>query len=230
MKRMKSALIADVKFQFRQGFYFIYLILTVIYLIIIKQIGSHAAVFVVPVVIFCDPSLIGFFFIGGLVLLEKQQGVTGYIGITPVTTGEYMWSKIISLTVLALVASLGIAIFSGAAFNFILLSAGVILSSLFFTLIGFLAVSGCQTMNDYFIKMIPSILLIVLPAIGLIDSPWTLIFRLTPTFAGLRMMMSSFGEVTFTKGFLDGAVIAVWCLAIYFPIKKRFDAKAIRGE
>ncbi len=230
MKRIGNALGADIRFQFRQGFYLIYLILIAIYLIIIYQIGPKAAGFVVPVIIFFDPSLVGFFFIGGLVLLEQQQGVTGYLGITPVTTGEYMWSKIISLAVLAYVSSIGLAVFSGAEFNFLSLSAGVLLSSVFFTLIGFLAVSGCRTMNDYFIKMIPYILIMVLPATGFIEKPWAVVFRLTPTYAGLRILTGSFKGMSIGEGVLYCAVIAVWCLALYFPIKKKFDAKAIRRE
>lgn len=230
MKRLLHALAADIKFQFRQGFYFVYLILIVIYLIIIYQLGPKAAGFIVPVIIFFDPSLVGFFFIGGLVLLEQQQGVTGYLGITPITTGEYMWSKIISLTVLAFVSSIVLAVFSGVEFNILLLAGGVVLSSVFFTLIGFQAVSGCRTMNDYFIKMIPYILIMVLPAIGFIEKPWAIFFRFTPTYSGLHMMMNSFGDASVMEGLFYGAVIAVWCLALYFPIKKRFDAKAIRGE
>jgi len=230
MKRFLNALAADIKFQYRQGFYLVYLLLIIVYIVVIYQLGPKAISIVVPVIIFSDPSLVGFFFIGGLVLLERQQGITGYIGITPVTTGEYMWSKIISMVLLAVVTSLGIAIISGAAFNLILMVIGVVLTTIFFTLLGFRAVATCRTMNDYFIKMIPYILIMVMPGVGLINKPWAVIFRFTPTFAGLRIMLDSFGEVSLGRSILDISIIVIWCVALYFPIKKKFDEKAIRGE
>ncbi len=230
MRRFVNALKGEVKFQFRQGFYFVYLLLVIVYIAIIFQVGSKAAVIVVPVIIFFDPSFVGFFFIGGLVLLERQQGITGYLGITPVTTGEYMWSKIISMSVLALVASIGLAVLSGISFNIPILVLGVILSSLFFTLIGFLSVASCRTMNEYFFRMIPYILIIVLPVIGFIDKPWAIVFRFTPTFAGLRLMLDSFNGVNTGRSLLDTAVLLIWCAVLYIPVKNRFEKKAIRGE
>ena len=230
MSRFVNALKADVKFQFRQGFYFVYLLLVIVYIAVIFQVGPKAAVIVVPVIIFFDPSFVGFFFIGGLVLLERQQGITGYLGITPVTTGEYMWSKMISMAVLALVSSIGLAALSGISFNIPVLIVGVILSSLFFTLIGFLSVASCRTMNEYFFRMIPYILMITLSAIGLLDKPWAILFRFTPTFAGLRMILDAFNGVNAGRSLLDTAVLISWCAVLYIPVKNRFEKKAIRGE
>ena len=55
MRRLFSTLGADVKFQYKQGFYLVYLILIAVYIAVIFQLGPNAVSIVVPVIIFSDP-------------------------------------------------------------------------------------------------------------------------------------------------------------------------------
>ncbi|MCX8055940.1 MAG: ABC transporter permease, partial [Ignavibacteria bacterium] len=76
--RIISALKADIKFQAKQGFYSVYILLTLVYMIILEQVPNKYQNIVVPLVVFSDPTIVGFFFIGGIVMLEKVQGVLDY--------------------------------------------------------------------------------------------------------------------------------------------------------
>ncbi len=71
--RITNAIKADVKFQVKQGFYAVYVIITLIYMLIIYQLPDHMGEIVVPLIIYFDPSIVGFFFIGGIVMLEKRK-------------------------------------------------------------------------------------------------------------------------------------------------------------
>jgi len=228
MKRMMSALTADIRFQFRQGFYLIYLILTVVYIVIIYQVGPKAALILVPVIIYIDPSMVGFMFTGGLVMLERQQGIIGYLGITPLSTIGYIIAKILSMALLALVAAFSIAIASGLVFNPLLLAFGVIIVSIFNSLLGFTASVGSRSMNDYFIRMIPFMFIIIIPTLGFIDMEWFVPLRYMPGFAGVRLIMGCFIEDFANSFLIDASITAAWCLALLFPVVRYFDRKMIR--
>ncbi|HSR03547.1 MAG TPA: hypothetical protein VLM88_03070 [Proteiniclasticum sp.] len=75
LKRIRSAVVADVVFQYKQGFYFIYLLISFVYLLILSQLPEAIAEIAITVIVFSDPSVLGLFFIGGILLLEKDQGV-----------------------------------------------------------------------------------------------------------------------------------------------------------
>ncbi len=229
MTRFFRALKADIKFQLRQGFYLIYIILAVIYIISIYQVGDKAAVILIPILIYFDPAMVGFMFTGGLVMLERQQGITGYLGITPVTTIEYIAAKSISMVILALFTSILIVISSGKTFNVIVLVSGVILVSFFNSLLGFSASARCRTMNDYFIRMIPYMLLIILPAIGFLNKAWAVPFRFFPGYAGLHLVLSSFQNGVTASPLFDYSILILWCLIIVIPIIRKIDRYMIRG-
>ncbi|MGM0652168.1 MAG: ABC transporter permease, partial [Bacillota bacterium] len=81
--RIVNALKADVSFQFKQGFYLVYILLTLIYMVILGVLPVEWKSTIIPLVLFSDPSMVGFFFIGALVMLEKVQGVLQYVVVTP---------------------------------------------------------------------------------------------------------------------------------------------------
>ena len=83
MKRILTAFKADVLFQIKQGFYFVYVILAILYLIVLSQLGQDIVKIVLPIITYIDPSVLGLFFIGGVVLLEKEQGILALLYVSP---------------------------------------------------------------------------------------------------------------------------------------------------
>lgn len=229
MKRVINGLVADIRFQYNQGFYFIYLILSFIYVSVIYQTGEKVAVILTPVLLYFDPAMVGFMFTGGMVMLEKQQGLTSYIGITPFKTLEYIAVRTISMAGLALFASLIICTAVWKPFNILTLMTGIILVSAFHTLLGLHASSKCRSMNDYFIRMIPYMLIIILPVLGFLDSNWFVILRYFPGFAGLRIILNAFNNGIEAHILQDISVMVVWITAIVTPVARKFDKEMIRG-
>ncbi|MBN1624122.1 MAG: hypothetical protein JXN10_05620 [Clostridia bacterium] len=228
MKRIINALKGDIRFQFRQGFYFIYLVLAMVYIAAIYQVSDKAAVILIPVLIYLDPAMVGFMFTGGLVMLERQQGITGYIGITPFGTLEYISAKVLSMVFLAVIISLLISVSSAKPFNGPVLISAVILTSMFNSLLGILASAKCRSMNDYFIRMIPYMMVIVVPAIGFIEKTWALPFRLLPGFAGLRLVLSAYSNGVSPNFLSDYIIMISWCIIIFVPAVRKFDKEMIR--
>ena len=197
-QRLLSALKADVLFQFKQGFYFVYIILSLFYLIIFHQLDSAWLSYVIPVVLFMDPSVLGLFFIGGILLLEKEQGILSLIYVTPLRIWEYILSKIISLCLISLMVILLISLIAyKGAVNYIYLIIGVILTSIFFTLIGFLVATSSKSVNDFFVKIIPWMIVLMLPCVLLGFYPNLLLLGLVPSVASLKLVWGAYHAINF---------------------------------
>lgn len=228
--RILHALKADMKFQFKQGFYYVYLLATLLYIIIIGQFPTKISTFIIPIIIFSDPSLLGFFFIGGIVMLEKVQGILQYIVVTPLRSREYLIAKVISLTIVSELAgfAIGLGAYRGS-FNWILLAVGIFLTSVFFTLFGFLVAAGCSTINQYFIKMVPYMLAIIVPCLFIYSFPKSWILDLFPSVVGLKLIYGAFHGMSITKIIVYVLYLGVFDIITLFLVEKYFDRKMIVG-
>jgi fluoroquinolone transport system permease protein len=195
--RLLNAIISDIRFQSKQGFYLVYVIITVMYLIILSLLPESFLRIALPLVVFSDPSVLGLFFIGGIIMLEKGQGVIQVLVVSPLTTGEYIIAKVISLSVVAVVAASAITILSSSeTINWFLFLTSVVLTSGIFTLCGVVINAGCNNVNQYILKTIPYMLLLVLPCFSILGAPLLYPLTLVPSVAALRLMLGAFTQIT----------------------------------
>jgi fluoroquinolone transport system permease protein len=169
--------------------------ITALYCGLLQALPEKNFSIVLTTLIFTDPVMLGFMFTGVMVLFEKSSNTLQAVSVTPVRAGEYLWSKAASLTMVALAASLIMAL-AGVGINFHLfyLTTAVVLTSLLFVFIGIVGVSYVKTFNQYFIIiplfMIPGFLPF-LGYFGIYDS-W--LWYLIPTQASLILFRSAFEE------------------------------------
>jgi fluoroquinolone transport system permease protein len=229
--RLLNALCADIRFQFKQGFYLVYMMLTLVYMIILGQLPLEWKRVAVPLTVFSDPSMVGFFFIGAIVMLEKVQGILQYITVTPLRSIEYLLAKVISLTLVALSAGIMITLVTyHGAVNWPALVLSIVLTSSFFVLYGFIAAADCYTMNQYFIKMIPYMLLIVLPCFSVIGFPYSWLFNIFPSVAGLHLALGAYNGITFLSALgFSGYLLAANILMLLY-VERIFDRMVTKGE
>ena len=191
--RLLHAVWADMRFQLKQGFYLVYVLITIMYLILLSFLPNDVLAIALPLVVFSDPSVLGLFFIGGIIMLEKVQGVLTVIVVTPLRTIEYILSKVISLAFISVLAAFAITGFSHyEKVNWLLVFLSTILTSGIFTLSGIMINAGCQTVNQYMIKTVPYMLLFVLPCFALIVFPYSDLFTIIPSVAALRLMLGAY--------------------------------------
>ncbi|HBG23471.1 MAG: hypothetical protein A2266_02835 [Bacteroidetes bacterium RIFOXYA12_FULL_40_10] len=195
--RLLNAIISDIRFQSKQGFYLVYVIITVMYLIILSLLPESFLRIALPLVVFSDPSVLGLFFIGGIIMLEKGQGVIQVLVVSPLTTGEYIIAKVVSLSVVAVAAASAITILSSSeTINWFLFLTSVVLTSGIFTLCGVVINAGCNNVNQYILKTIPYMLLLVLPCFSILGAPLLYPLTLVPSVAALRLMLGAFTQIT----------------------------------
>lgn len=164
--RMRALLIGDIRFQLKYGFYFIYLIFTVLYvslIFVIPQLWREQAAILL---IFSDPAAMGLYFMGAILLFEKSERVLNSIAISPVKTYEYVMAKLLSIALISTVVGLIIGFCSGILANPFYFIIGVFLGSCLFSAIGLMMAAKISTLNQFILATIPAELIINIPAIA----------------------------------------------------------------
>ena len=164
MTRLTATMQWDVRLQWRNGFYYAAIAVVVMWLFIASQIPDETLIWLLPMMIMGNLVIGTFYFLGGLVLLEKDEGSLEARVTTPLRPTEYLGSKVLTLTGLAVLESSLITIASvGLQANWVWLLAGVVETAVFFCLVGFIVVARYDSVNEYLLPSIGWLLLLGLP-------------------------------------------------------------------
>jgi fluoroquinolone transport system permease protein len=223
MKRLLATMACDFRLQFRNGFYYAAAFVALVWIILLNQIPDVNLGMILPALVLDNLLINTFYFIGGLVLLEKGEGTLEAQVVTPLRHSEYLVSKVLTLTTLSIVESLAIVILTfGFNFNVLPLIIGIALISAFFSLVGFIAVAGYDTINEYLLPSMLYVLVFLLPTLdysGLVKS-W--LFYLHPVQAGLVFMLAAFKSVP-TWQIVYGILYAgVWVVIAFLFCQRAF--------
>lgn len=225
------ALAADFKFQWKQGFFVIYGILTLMYIVILSFLPDDWLAIMVPIVVFSDPVVLGMFFIGGIMLLEQMQGILMVVMVSPLRIKEYLLSKTITLSLISVLASIGITVLSyHGDVQWGLLLLAVIQSSVFFTLFGIVIGAGCRNVNHYFVKLIPYVLLLVLPCFSLIGFSYSWLISIIPSVAALRMLIGAYQHIGFLEASVLFSYLTIVNIAAFHYTARIFEQKMIYND
>ncbi|WP_199618956.1 fluoroquinolone export ABC transporter permease subunit [Paenibacillus alkalitolerans] len=224
MRRLLSAIAFEMKLQFRHGFYTAYILISAVYIAILRAIPDAGVRKTAETVItFSDPATLGFYFVGGMVLLEKNQRILDPLMVTPFTPDEYLISKTVSLTVLSAAAGSAVRI---GAFGFegdwVAFAAGLVLSSVFFTLFGIGVAVRCHGVNQYFIGSTAASLVLCVPILQTLhiwNAPW---FYALPSHASLLFIGSSFERLPGWMYLYGISVLSLWIAGAYVWARHSF--------
>ncbi len=223
MTRLSKTLHTDVRYQYRYGFYFIYAFMIAFFVLIVRLIPQSWHQTALAVVLLSDPALLGFFFIGGLLQLERGEGLLYALFQTPLRPHEYLLSKAASLGLLSTLAGCLIALLTGApGVRYALLIPIIFVISATFTLFGVGISINLKTMNAFLsihgsletTLMIPVLLMML----G-VNFP---LLKWTPTGAGYLLVQSAIGGAF---SLLPALVAIFWlCAAFFWSISRLNDA------
>ena len=174
--RLKKLFLLDMRFQARYGFYFLYAVLTVIYIIILFALPESWEEKAAAILIFSDPASMGLFFMGAIVLLEKNQHTTCALAVSPVHAAEYVIAKVSSLSAISLVVAAILALSTGSDHLHIVLF-GTLISSVIFTLLGIIVATKIAGLNQFILWTVPIEAVCFVPAI-------LHLFKITPAWCG----------------------------------------------
>ena len=149
--RLIQTTLLDLKVQFRSGLLFLYLGLTLFYIVVLKLIPPPWDRWIFPLIIATDPTVMGFLFVGALIQGEKDQGVLSLVAVSPLTLSHYLGGKIISLGLISTVTAglVTIVIFPRLeTLGWTLLAVAV--TAPLFTLLGVSVSLGFRSLSSFF--------------------------------------------------------------------------------
>lgn len=164
--RAKALLIGDIRFQFKYGFYFLYLIFAILYISLLYALPAAWREQAAILMIFTDPAAMGLYFMGAIVLFEKGERVLDSIAISPVKPVEYVISKLVSIALISTVVGLLIGFSGGLTLNPFFFILGVFFGSCLFSAAGLMVAANIATLNQFIVATIPAEIIINVPAIA----------------------------------------------------------------
>lgn len=170
--RLRSLCLLDIRFQAKYGFYFLYAVLTVIYIIILLALPESWREKAAAILIFSDPASMGLFFMGAIILLEKSQHTPCAFAVSPVHAVEYVIAKAASLSAISLVVAMLLALAAKVDHLYMILI-GTVISSAIFTFLGIIVATKIVSLNQFILWTVPIEILCFVPAI-------LHLFRITP--------------------------------------------------
>ena len=216
MKRFLATMRCDVRLQHRNGFYWAIAFLLAAFVVVVTQLPSIDWTVILPPLLLGNLMLATFYFMGGLMLLEKGEGTLESLIVTPLSSAEYLLSKVLTLTLLSLAESFSIVLIAhGPAFDWLWLFAGVAFAAALYCLIGFIVVIRYDSINEYLFPTVIYSAIFVLPLLdyaGLWGGP---LMYLHPFQAPLVLIAAAFygGEPWM---FVYGVAYSLICVAFSF--------------
>ncbi|MFH1101257.1 MAG: ABC transporter permease [Methanobacteriota archaeon] len=223
-----SQLLSMVKWEFilesRYKIIHLSLLSIILYYLSLLAMPAMNTDYFLTVFLFFDPVLIGIMFLGALVLFEKNENTLQALNVTPMETRNYFLSKIIALTTLSIVSALlFLFLVYGFDFHYGYLLSGIILTSVFLILLGFLLVSRCHSINEYLLMMMFSFVILFLPPMlhvsGLYKND---LFYLWPSQASFILFKGVFTPVDVSEAVYAVLYLILWIVVCYYLSKKAY--------
>jgi fluoroquinolone transport system permease protein len=231
-RRLVASLRTDVRLQYRNGLYHVAAAIVAIWAVVIAQLPALELRWLIPVLVLGSLVVSTYYFAAGLILLERAEGSLQALTVTPLRPGEYLASKVLSLTALAMVenlvlvcllvvlaggfgalAALGIA-------GWTALIAGTAAAGAFYVLLGFANVSRYASINEFIIPSVLYTSLLTLPLVGALGQWEHWLFFLHPLQAPLVLLRSALEPIPpWQIGY--GIVASILWIALAFAWAKR---------
>lgn len=227
-------LISQTKWQFvllyRNNLILISIAITIIYALIfyaVRGLGNMDKL--LTLLIYNDPAIIGLFFIGLSVIVEKNQEVLSALFTTPINHHYYLISKILSLSIVGWACALGMALsILGLSFNIIHFSAGVFGTCLLFSMAGILLVSYTSDFLLLILKSIPILLFLSLPLLNYFNLTDIGIFYLVPIQGSLNLIIHSYNQsLPLPEIYYGYGSLIFWIPLFYYLAYRVFAFKII---
>ncbi len=181
---------------------------------------------VLSYMIFSDPAMLGFIFVGAMILFEKNDRTLSAQVITPLKTWEYLVGKGFALLIPALICSfLMVLAARGLAFRPAPFLAATVLTSLLFTFLGIAGVVRVDTFNQYMLVIPFALLPLSLPLLKFFGVVQWKILAVIPTDASLLLFSRSFTESFDTREIWALIYLSIWVVLSGVYARYCFDKK-----
>lgn len=231
MSRFVATLRNDVRLQFRYGFYVAGAFVAAIWIAILAQLPPEGVRAALPAFLFLNGLTTTFFFVAGLVLFEKREGVLQALVVTPLREEEYLASKVTTLTLLATTEGVAIVLLGwGTDLRVAPIVLGSLIVGVIYTLFGFLVVFRYDSINEFLLPASLFMTVVQLPVLGSFgvwDAPY---FWLWPTKGALLLFQAGFSPLGTGEWAYALLYSGLWIAVLVGLVRRAFRRFVVRGE
>lgn len=227
--RFLNTLLNDIRFQIKYGFYYLYAFFTIVYITALMIIPSPYKNKAASLIILTDPAMLGIFFIGGIWLLEKEEGLHRFWGVSPLRPLEYLLAKSISLAILSTLSAVLIVVAGmGGGGHIVSLSYCVFLGAVIFNLIGLFVASYARSVNHYIkIVILPAVFLAMPPVLTAFGMAHPLL-ELFPGTVLWHLLENAIDRTETSDGQME-SILFLW-LALLLALANKRISTALQAE
>ncbi|MCH2471045.1 MAG: ABC transporter permease [Gemmatimonadetes bacterium] len=232
MSRLTSTLRLDAQLQARNKVYLIIGVAAFAFPFAFDALLTPDQLqFFMPVLIMYGVSMTTVFLVGVLLLIERSQGTLSVVMVSPLRPAEYLASKLITLTVLALVESAIMAVVAyGLGFSFAWFVLAVVMRASMGVAVGVAVGVRFRSITRFLVPAIGLSLAFDLPNIWYFELWPSPLFYLWPSMPPLLLAKAAFVEVEplqLVYALLYGALVVgaalIWA-------SRSIDRFVVRGE
>jgi fluoroquinolone transport system permease protein len=208
----------------------IYGLVTLIYIILLYSIPITDKRPLLVFLLLTDPAMLGFLFIAALIYFEKTERVLEAISVSPIPFSHYLWSKVLSLTFISMYTCAFITlIVYGIDLNWIAFLSGIVLTSIFFVLIGFAMATYFRSFNEFMFSALGITVFAMLPMLNYMGITETWIFYPIPLQSAIWLLDGAFHEIAPINLFANITYLCVCIFGAYKWTVYAFDKNIIKG-
>jgi fluoroquinolone transport system permease protein len=210
MSVLATAVRMDFRLQRRYGFWYATAFVVLLWIGVLQLVPDSLLGPAMPYLLMADLEFM-LFFIAGAVFFEKGERTVFALLTTPLRFGHYLTSKLLTMSALALVTCVVVALVDyGPGIDLLPFLAGVVLMALLMLLAGFITAPLFPSISEW---ILPSTLVLVIadaPLVGYSGLYPHPAFALVPTDGPLLLLGAAFHQVDLSIG--------QWMYAVGYPV------------
>ena len=231
MHRLAATIRLDVRLQARNGFYYAVAFVLACWFLLLARLPVIDWGYLLPAVVFGNLVMVNFYFVAGLVLLEKGEGTLEAQVVTPLAGWEYLTSKTLTLAALSVVEQLVIVVSAhGSGFSLGPLVAGTALAGILYTLVGFLLIARYRSINEFLPPSVLCTVVLSLPMLQYFGLWDTWLLYLHPFMSPLVLMAGAFSPIPSWQWAYGVFYAAAWAGLLVVASLRAFDHFIVERE
>lgn len=181
--------------------------------------------------IYNDPAIIGFIFIGFTVISEKDQDVLSPLFATPLNFHHFLLSRIFVLSLLGTIGALTVVVCAkGMSFHPLHFSVGAFSTCVLFSIAGVFLVGNTSEILHFLLRGIPLLIILSLPLLNYYRLTDLGVFEVFPVQGGLSLMVNAFSTSPNSKAIIYGyLLVAGWIPVLYLASAKVFKKNVVKA-
>ena len=213
MRALVTALRWDIVLQARNGFSWAsaFVVLLVGGLLLAVPEAARANSGWVPAILVVNLQITTFFFVAGLMLLERDEGTLTALSVSPLTPAGYLATRTISLTILAAVETIALVLIAfHPGRSWLLVLAGTMALGVIYTGLGAAIATRYASINAFLLPASLVVTLLLLPLLAHVGFAPRSLFLLHPIEPPLTLIRAAYapaglgGSSLATEGRLCG--------------------------